>query len=91
MMETFNLSFTIIEMCSFLERKGYTIEYINSYNINTEYHNQVSSVDIRIPIAYLTGRRPSDEVLRSNASAISTNYGIRYQFSKEFYHALLNL
>jgi len=90
-METFNLAFSDEEMTRFLERRGYTIEKVKTYeSYRISHYDDLEYEDREVLIAY-KDERPSEDDLSGDMYSIRMRWGLKRNFQKEFYDALLNL
>jgi hypothetical protein len=76
-------------MTQFLLKRGYTIDTIQSWKIETEYHNQVTTVKMEVTIAFK--KEQPKELLESHYYSIKSAIGLEKVFQDEFYKALLSI
>lgn len=77
-------------MIEFLERHGYTIESVPSWDWDHAQPNK--HFDAEVKIAYLPSSRPDVELIKyAQVSTLRYSYGIPVTFRKELHKALLKL
>lgn len=85
------LYFSEEEMIDYLKKKGYTIEEVDSWYSQNEYHNRVEHYDCKVKIAYAYRERPSNTELEGDNYSINSKYGIENVFKNKIKKRILSI
>lgn len=86
-----DLYFSEEEMKAFLEKNGYSFDFIKTWKSHNTYHNQVENSYSDVVIAYKKFYEIPNEIDGTYNDMYTENYKLRNVFLKELKEKLLNL
>jgi hypothetical protein len=85
------LFFSEQEIISFLERSGYTVEDVDTWENESSYHNKVETVSYKVKIAFKSKDEIDGDLLLRDKYWIESKIGINTVFRSLIKEKILNL